>query len=123
MRKLKRFGDPQLLNDMMQGVSKYRPAVKFWLIIAALIILILMIRPIRFNLAAITVADKAVVVQQYSLSSGIFVINRKIAQADFSVSGDIMNHPDNQVSVAASGGSVVVHVIKSASIWKAVVIE
>ena len=43
MRKLKRFGDPQLLNDMMQGVSKYRPAVKFWLIIAALIILILML--------------------------------------------------------------------------------
>ena len=43
MRKLKRFGDPQLLSDMMQGVSKYRPAVKFWLLIAALIILILML--------------------------------------------------------------------------------
>ncbi len=41
MRKLKRFGDPELLKDMMQGVSKYRPAVKFWLLMAALIVLIL----------------------------------------------------------------------------------
>ena len=41
MRKLKRFGDPELLKDMMQDVSKYRPTVKFWLLLAALSALIL----------------------------------------------------------------------------------
>ena len=46
MRKLKRFGDPELLKDMMQDVSKYRPTVKFWLLLAALSALILaMARP------------------------------------------------------------------------------
>ncbi|MBO4659651.1 MAG: VWA domain-containing protein [Prevotella sp.] len=46
MRKLKRFGDPELLKDMMQDVSKYRPTVKFWLLLAALAMLILaMARP------------------------------------------------------------------------------
>ena len=46
MRKLQRFGQPELLKDMMQDVSKYRPTVKFWLLMAALILLILaMARP------------------------------------------------------------------------------
>lgn len=42
-RKLKRLGDPTLVEDLMQGVSKYRPAVKFWLLQAALALLIFML--------------------------------------------------------------------------------
>ena len=42
-RKLKKLGDPTLIEDLMQGVSKYRPAVKFWLLQAALALLILML--------------------------------------------------------------------------------
>lgn len=42
-RKLRRFGDPSLLKDMMRGVSKYRPAVKFWLLMAALALLVAML--------------------------------------------------------------------------------
>ncbi len=41
--KLCKFGDPELLRQLMPDVSKYRPTVKFWLMQAAIAILVLMI--------------------------------------------------------------------------------
>lgn len=41
--KLSKFGDPALLKDLMPDVSKYRPSVKFWLMNAALAVLIVML--------------------------------------------------------------------------------
>ena len=40
--KLRKFGDPELLKQLMPDVSKYRPIVKFWLLMSAIAILILM---------------------------------------------------------------------------------
>lgn len=40
--KLKKFGDPELLKLQMADTSKYRPSVKFWLLQAALALLIIM---------------------------------------------------------------------------------
>lgn len=42
-RKLRKFGDPALLKDMMPDVSRFRPTVKFWLMNAALAVLIVML--------------------------------------------------------------------------------
>ena len=42
-RKLRKFGDPALLKELMPDVSKYRPTVKFWLLQAALALLIVML--------------------------------------------------------------------------------
>lgn len=41
--KLKKFGDPELLKQLMPGISKYRPTVKFCLMLAALGLLIVML--------------------------------------------------------------------------------
>ena len=41
--KLKRFGDLALLKQLMPDVSKYRPGVKFWLLMTALALLIIML--------------------------------------------------------------------------------
>ena len=41
--KLRKFGDPELLKQLMPDVSKYRPTVKFWLMMSAIAILILTI--------------------------------------------------------------------------------
>lgn len=41
--KLRKFGDPELLKQLMPDVSKYRPTVKFWLMMSAIAILILII--------------------------------------------------------------------------------
>ena len=41
--KLKRFGDIELMKQLMPDVSKYRPGVKFWLLMAALALLIIML--------------------------------------------------------------------------------
>lgn len=42
-KKLRRFGDINLLNEMMEDVSRYRPSVKFWLLMAVLVLLIIML--------------------------------------------------------------------------------
>lgn len=45
-KKLRLYGDPQLLKQLMPDVSKYRPDVKFWLMLAALgMIIFMMARP------------------------------------------------------------------------------
>ncbi len=45
-KKLKTFGEMELLKQLMPDVSKYRPLVKFWLMLSALaLLIILMARP------------------------------------------------------------------------------
>ena len=41
--KLKKLGDPELLKQLMPGISKYRPSVKFCLLLSALALLIVML--------------------------------------------------------------------------------
>ena len=40
-RRVRRFGDEALVTDMMEDVSGIRPKVKFWLLTAALALLII----------------------------------------------------------------------------------
>lgn len=42
-KRLRRFGEPRLLRELMPDVSRWRPGVKFWLLEAALGLLILML--------------------------------------------------------------------------------
>ena len=42
-KRLRKFGDPELLSQLMPDVSRWRPAVKFWTLEAALALLIVMI--------------------------------------------------------------------------------
>ena len=42
-KRLRKFGDPKLLKELMPDVSRWRPGVKFWLLEAALALLILML--------------------------------------------------------------------------------
>ena len=42
-KRLRKFGDPELLKSLMPDVSRFRPEVKFWLLIAALALLIFML--------------------------------------------------------------------------------
>ena len=41
--KLKKLGDPELLKQLMPNISKYRPTVKFVLMLAALALLVVMV--------------------------------------------------------------------------------
>lgn len=44
--KLKKLGDPELLKQLMPGISKYRPTVKFSLLLAALgLVIVMLARP------------------------------------------------------------------------------
>jgi len=42
-KKLRKFGDPKLLKALMPDVSRFRPSVKFWILLAALALLIVML--------------------------------------------------------------------------------
>jgi len=42
-RRLRKFGDPDLVRQLMPDVSRWRPSVKFWLLEVALTMLILML--------------------------------------------------------------------------------
>ena len=42
-KRLRRFGEPALLKELMPDVSRFRPVVKFWLLQAALALLIVML--------------------------------------------------------------------------------
>ena len=42
-KRLRKFGDPQIVKQLMPDVSRWRPAVKFWLLQAALALIIVML--------------------------------------------------------------------------------
>ena len=42
-KKLHKFGDPKLLKELMPDVSRFRPSVKFWILLGALALLIIML--------------------------------------------------------------------------------
>ena len=42
-KRLRKFGDPSLLRELMPDVSRFRPSVKFWILLGALALLIVML--------------------------------------------------------------------------------
>ncbi len=48
-RRLRRFGDPDLVRQLMPLVSRWRPGLKFWLLEAALALLIVMLARPQFG--------------------------------------------------------------------------
>lgn len=48
-KKIRQYGDPELMAHLMPTVSKYRPDVKFWLVWSALAIAILMLARPQFG--------------------------------------------------------------------------
>ena len=48
-RRLRQFGDRELLQQLTPDVSRFRPAVKFWLLLAALALLIVMVARPQFG--------------------------------------------------------------------------
>ena len=48
-KRLRKFGDPKLLRDLMPDVSRFRPSVKFWILQGALALLIVMLARPQFG--------------------------------------------------------------------------
>ncbi len=48
-KRLRKFGDPKLLRELMPDVSRFRPAVKFWILQGALALLIVMLARPQFG--------------------------------------------------------------------------
>ena len=48
-KAIKKFGDPELMGQLMPDVSKYRPDIKFWLVFSALALTIVLIARPQFG--------------------------------------------------------------------------
>ncbi len=59
-KKIRQYGDPELLEQLMPDVSKYRPDVKFWLMFAALTMIIFMLARPQFGSKMETVKRQGV---------------------------------------------------------------
>lgn len=59
-KKLRQYGDPELMAHLMLNVSKYRPDVKFWLVTAALVMVIFMLARPQFGSKMETVKRQGV---------------------------------------------------------------
>lgn len=59
-KKIAQYGDPELLAYLMPDVSKYRPDVKFWLVFAALAMVIFMLARPQFGSKMETVKRQGV---------------------------------------------------------------
>ena len=59
-KKIAQYGDPELLAHLMPDVSKYRPDVKFWLVFAALAMVIFMLARPQFGSKMETVKRQGV---------------------------------------------------------------
>ena len=59
-KKIRQYGDPELLIHLMPDVSKYRPDVKFWLVFAALAMVIFMLARPQFGSKMETVKRQGV---------------------------------------------------------------
>lgn len=59
-KRIRRYGDPELLARLMPDVSKYRPDIKFWLLFAALVMVIFMLARPQFGSKMETVKRQGV---------------------------------------------------------------
>lgn len=59
-KKLRQYGDPELMAHLMPNVSKYRPDVKFWLVTAAMVMVIFMLARPQFGSKMETVKRQGV---------------------------------------------------------------
>ena len=59
-KRLRQYGNPELMAHLMPNVSKYRPDVKFWLVTAALVMVIFMLARPQFGSKMETVKRQGV---------------------------------------------------------------
>lgn len=59
-RRLARYGDVELLKQLMPDVSKYRPSLKFWLTLAGMAMLILALARPQYGSKSETVVSKGI---------------------------------------------------------------
>ena len=59
-RAIRKFGDPELMSQLMPDVSRYRPDVKFWLLFAAIAFFVLLLARPQFGSKLETVKRQGV---------------------------------------------------------------
>ena len=59
-KRIKKFGDPELIKSLMPNATRYRPAIKFSIVCLAMIFMILLIARPQFGTKTETVTKKGI---------------------------------------------------------------
>lgn len=62
-KRIKKFGDPELMKSLMPNATRYRPAIKFSIVCLAMIFMILLIARPQFGTKTETVTKKGIEVE------------------------------------------------------------
>lgn len=107
-KAIKKFGDPELMAQLMPDVSRYRPDVKFWLVFAALALtIVLMARP-QFGTKAEKVERKGVeVIIALDISNSMLaedIVPSRLQKAKMIVSKLVDEFDQNKVGLIVFAG-------------------
>lgn len=103
----------------------FRPQHILVVVVVVVVIIhgLVVVGPVCLYLATVAVAGKAIIISEPALPVGIVEINGEITQADFPALGNIVDHPDDEVSGRGRGRGLMIQVIEPAGIREAIVVE
>ena len=107
-KRLRKFGDPKLLADLMPDVSKYRPDVKFWLLLAAFALMIFTLARPQFGTKVETEKRKGIeAIIAMDISNSMLAQDVKPSRLDKSkmLVSNMVNHmQDDKVGLIVYAG-------------------
>lgn len=107
-KRLRKFGDPALLADLMPDVSKYRPDVKFWLLLTAFALMIFVLARPQFGTKVETEKRKGIeAIIAMDVSNSMLAQDVKPSRLDKSkmLVSNMVNHmQDDKVGLVVYAG-------------------
>ncbi len=111
-RDLKRFGDPELLQELMPNASRIRPIIKFSILLVALILLIIGIARPQFGMKEQAVKRQGIEVMiALDISNSMLaedVVPNRLSKAKQMVSRLIDQMPDDKIGMVVFAGDAFV---------------
>lgn len=107
-KRIKKFGDPELIKSLMPNATRYRPAIKFSIVCLAMIFMILLIARPQFGTKTETVTKKGIeVVIALDISNSMMaqdVLPSRLDKSKNIISRLVDNFDNNKIGLVLFAG-------------------
>lgn len=107
-KRIKKFGDPELMKSLMPNATRYRPAIKFSIVCLAMIFMILLIARPQFGTKTETVTKKGIeVVIALDISNSMMaqdVLPSRLDKSKNIISRLVDNFDNNKIGLVLFAG-------------------
>ena len=107
-KRIKKFGDPELMKSLMHNATRYRPAIKFSIVCLAMIFMILLIARPQFGTKTETVTKKGIeVVIALDISNSMMaqdVLPSRLDKSKNIISRLVDNFDNNKIGLVLFAG-------------------